>query len=370
MTQRRVLFVFLEVFGLKGGIQVFSQDLLRAVGELFPDRPIDLILVQDTALPKGYPLPPGVNPIFCGHPNPWVRRLRSTWAFYQQLLRAPGFILCGHVNVSGLAALWPIPFAILAYGVDVWIPLSALRRRGLHRAKQILSISRFTSAQLCARQGVLAQQIALFPCSYDEERFQPLPRSAPQLERLRERHQLQGKKVIFTVCRLAADEQYKGYDAVIKALPAVLSEIPNAVYLLGGKGEDKARIEELIASLGLGEQVQMVGFIPDAELADYYNVADVFIMPSLGEGFGIVFLEAMACNTPAIGGNRDGSVDPLADGELGTLVDPTDVQDIARGLIEVLRQPRPNDLHAQIRARFGYERFREQVRAIFTELLA
>lgn len=108
----------------------------------------------------------------------------------------------------------------------------------------------------------------------------------------------------------------------------------------------------------------LTGFIPDHELEDHYNLCDVFAMPSKGEGFGIVFLEAMACGKPVLAGNKDGSVDAVLNGELGVLVDPDDVAQITEALrlvltgrhpLAILRQP------AEIRRRvieaYGYPQF-------------
>ena len=83
---------------------------------------------------------------------------------------------------------------------------------------------------------------------------------------------------------------------------------------------------------GVGAAVRFVGQVARQELPDYYRLADVFVMPSTGEGFGIVFLEASAADLPVIGGNRDGSVDALAEGRIGTLIDPDDVH----GLVEAI----------------------------------
>ncbi len=368
MDRPRLLLVFLELFGLKGGIQVFSQFFLRAILEQFPNLTIDLILLQDQEVPED--LDPRVSVTLCGHPNRWVSRFNVIATFLQRIYdHKPQAIIIGHVNLSGLGALaqwiWEIPYLVITHGVEVWTPLNSFSSQGLHRARQVIAVSRFTRDKLISIQGLHPNLIPILPNTYDEERF--VPRLPEQVADLRARQGWTGKKIIFTVCRLSAEEQYKGYDLVIRALPLVLAQEPNAIYLLGGKGDDRARIERLVQDLGLTDQVQLLGFIADQDLADYYALADVFIMPSLGEGFGIVFLEAMACNTPAIAGNQDGSVDPLLDGRLGTLVDPTSVEAIAEALITVLGQPRPN-LQPLVQRYFGFNAYRDQVARILRGL--
>jgi glycosyltransferase involved in cell wall biosynthesis len=90
---------------------------------------------------------------------------------------------------------------------------------------------------------------------------------------------------------------------------------------------------------GFAEKVRFVGHVAADELPDYYRLADAFVMPSTGEGFGIAFLEAMASGVPVIGGNKDGSLDPLADGQAGTAVDPNDSATLASAICSALRCP-------------------------------
>jgi glycosyltransferase involved in cell wall biosynthesis len=170
------------------------------------------------------------------------------------------------------------------------------------------------------------------------------------------------------VCRLAETECYKGYDQIIKAMPEIMRSVPNARYLLVGKGPDRPRIEKLIADAGVQDAVILAGFVPDEELADHYNLCDIFAMPSRAEGFGIVYLEALACGKPVLAGNKDGSRDALGDGELGLLVDPDNTVKIAAEIIRVLRREhsRPNIFNPELlRQRvvelFGFEAFKHAV---------
>ncbi|NEO27474.1 MAG: glycosyltransferase family 4 protein, partial [Kamptonema sp. SIO4C4] len=113
------------------------------------------------------------------------------------------------------------------------------------------------------------------------------------------------------------------------------------------------------------------GFVPDAELGDYYNLCDVFAMPSYGEGFGIVYLEALATGKPVLGVNQDGAVDALCHGKLGALVNPHDVDEIANTLISICQQTYPNSLLYQPQklresaiAVYGFSEFTEKLAKI------
>jgi len=151
-----------------------------------------------------------------------------------------------------------------------------------------------------------------------DPRFTPGLKPADMLRRFG----LEGRKVILTVSRLASGERYKGHDRIIASMPHILERHPEALYLVAGDGDDRPRLEALAQSAGLGDKIRFAGSLTEADLPGAYRMADVFAMPSTGEGFGIVFLEAAASGLPVIAGNRDGSVDALADGAIGQLVDP------------------------------------------------
>src|SRR5207253_5289087 len=133
-----------------------------------------------------------------------------------------------------------------------------------------------------------------------------------------------------------ASERGKGHDHVIEALPQVLAACPNAVYVVVGDGDDRSRLQRLAQATGVADRVVFAGAVDDSELPDYYRLADVFVMPSVQEGFGIVFLEAAASGLKIVAGDRDGSADPLADGRLGRLVHPADRAQLVEAITEAL----------------------------------
>jgi glycosyltransferase involved in cell wall biosynthesis len=157
-----------------------------------------------------------------------------------------------------------------------------------------------------------------------------------------------GQPVVLTVARMEASEQYKGHDVVLRALPSVLARVPNLVYVVVGDGDDRARIEALADSLGLRPHVMFTGRVTDSELAALYKRCDVFALPARtvmdasnpkGEGFGIVFLEAMAFGKPVIGPKYGAPAELIRDGQSGLLVDPEDPTAVAEALLSVLSAP-------------------------------
>ncbi|KAB2857909.1 MAG: glycosyltransferase [Bauldia sp.] len=131
------------------------------------------------------------------------------------------------------------------------------------------------------------------------------------------------------------------------------ARVPDAIYLVAGSGDDKQRLSRLAAEKGVGGRVIFAGQVADVELPGYFRLADVFAMPSTGEGFGIVYLEAAAAGLPVIACGRDGSRDALADGKIGTMVDPGDSHALAEALIGGLMGELPDPTDAVRRFAFG-----------------
>jgi phosphatidylinositol alpha-1,6-mannosyltransferase len=148
---------------------------------------------------------------------------------------------------------------------------------------------------------------------------------------------------------------------VIRVLPGVLAEHPEAIYIMVGDGDDRSRLEALVTEVGVRERVHFAGFVDGEDLADYYRLADLFVMPSTGEGFGIAFLEALASGVPIIGGNRDGSADPLADGTLGTQIDPEKEDELRVAICAALKNRAPVQ---SVMGRFDRDQFTSTVQAL------
>ena len=178
---------------------------------------------------------------------------------------------------------------------------------------------------------------------------------------------LSGRTVIMTLGRMAAGERYKGFDEVIDALPELARAIPDIAYLICGDGSDRLRLEEKAQALGVRDRVVFTGHVPDARKADYYRLADAYVMPSHGEGFGIVILEALASGLPVMGSLADGTREALLDGALGELVEPSRPEDVLQGILRTLKRGRGIPEGAQ---QFSAEAFPAKVGAIAREALA
>jgi phosphatidylinositol alpha-1,6-mannosyltransferase len=153
-----------------------------------------------------------------------------------------------------------------------------------------------------------------------------------------------------------ASERYKGHDGVIAALSTLVANGHDVEYVVVGEGDDVARLKRLAIEAGVEGRVIFLGAVFSERLVEAYRMADLFVMPSTGEGFGIAFLEAMACGTPALGLATAGAKDALADGELGVAVEDAELADALGCLLQSPR-PNPHALSAATRARFGRQAF-------------
>jgi phosphatidylinositol alpha-1,6-mannosyltransferase len=177
------------------------------------------------------------------------------------------------------------------------------------------------------------------PEGVDEGRFANLDPADGDV--VRRKYGLEGTLVLLTVGRLVTR---KGHDLVLRALPAVLSDLPGVRYLIVGTGPQESALRSLAAKQGVERAVTFAGYVEDSELCAHYLAADVIVMPCREvdgdvEGFGIAFMEAAACRRPTVGGRSGGAPEAIADGETGRLVDPEDPEELAGVLTSLLGDP-------------------------------
>lgn len=212
---------------------------------------------------------------------------------------------------------------LMAHGIEVWEPFSFARRKMLVKCDNILCVSQYTKDRMMQLNLFNAEKLTVLNNCLD-----PFLQELPTLEKdtalLSRYHLSKNDEVLMTLTRLVTKEKYKGYDQVIQSIPQLLKKHPDLKYLLVGNYDqnEKQRLDEIIQQLQLEDRVIFTGFVPDEELAAHFSLADIYIMPSEKEGFGIVFIEAVFYGKPVIAGNKDGSTDALLHGKLGTLIDP------------------------------------------------
>jgi glycosyltransferase involved in cell wall biosynthesis len=359
-----------DIDSAKGGIQAFSRFFIQAVAEALPDARISVFSKNDYSTPAWLAEQRSIDFECAG----WWSRTQRTPAFSWRIARAawrekPAAILSTHANFAPVAR-WlkkfkGIRYGVVAHGVDVWGARNRRLSRALRDADRILAVSHFTRERMLAEMTIDQDKIGVLPNTFASEIFAPAPKAHYLLKRFGLNSD---QPVILTVARLASEERYKGYDQMLRILPAVRRAVPGVRYILAGSGPDRARIEALARNLSIEDAVTLAGYVPDHELPAFYNLSEVFAMPSKGEGFGIVFLEALGCGKPVIAGNKDGSVDAVLNGEVGVLVDPDDLPGIEEALIAILlkRHPlkilqQPEQLRARVIDAYGYPQFVRKV---------
>jgi glycosyltransferase involved in cell wall biosynthesis len=358
-----------DVFEFKGGIQVYCAFLLQAMEQVLPNSDRHIFLKNDAKPTDDLEFNALTKFTFTGQ---WKSSFLHTpvfalQVFFAALLQRPDLIICGHINFSPLALrifkLIKIPYWVIVHGIDAWDLQDISKINGLKSAPKIISVSGYTRDRIVKEQNISPDQISLLPNTFDASKLSIQPK--PQY--LLDRYLFQSdQQIILTVTRLASGDRYKGYDQIIRALPEIRRQIPNIHYLLVGKGDDRDRIETIIDEVNVRDCVTLAGFIPDEELSDHYNLCDVFAMPSKGEGFGIVYLEALACGKPTIGGNQDGAIDALCHGKLGVLVDPDNIDELGKTIVKILQRQyllpiiyEPEKLRQKVIEIYGFDRFKQ-----------
>jgi glycosyltransferase involved in cell wall biosynthesis len=261
---------------------------------------------------------------------------------------------------------------VFTHGVEVWQPLGWPRGAAMRRADLIIGPSADTIQHLISEQHILPGKVQRLPWGLDPEfeaRLEMAVPSSPPPGFPRT------GRIILTVGRWDTAERYKGADTLIAALPRVLKAAPDTSLVLVGDGNDRARLEQIAGDLGVSEHAHFLfGLTPEQLFACYAN-CDAFALPSRGEGFGLVFLEAMAHAKPVVGGAHGGIPDIVEDGVTGLLVPHGNVERLAQALESLLANPsRAREMGGHGRDRlaktFSFAQFQLHLTQILDNVLA
>jgi len=233
-----------------------------------------------------------------------------------------------------------IPYVIYVHGLDITLPQKFMRKKTLLKkiianAQNIIANSYWTKDELIKLGAEREKVIVVHP----GPNLKAEQAREWKTKEIAERCELTGKKILLTVGRLV---ERKGHDLVIKALPKIIQAVPNVIYLIVGAGPQQKKLAGLVNQNNLGNYVQFIGSVAQADLASFYQICDAFIMPARQlpngdvEGFGIVYLEANLFGKPVIGGRSGGVGEAVIDGQTGILVNPESVEEIAQAAIKLL----------------------------------
>jgi phosphatidyl-myo-inositol dimannoside synthase len=290
--------------------------------------------------------------------------------------RKPSLVIALHPHLVPIA--WAMRIRsrgfrsiVFAHGIEVWQPLRWPRGAALRRADLVIGPSADTVQHLISEQRIPAGKVQRLAWGLDPE-FEArlaapvqtsLPRGIPDHARF-----------ILTVGRWDPAERYKGADTLISALPRVLQSAPDILLVLVGDGEDRPRLEHLASQLGVSGRTLFLHDLTQDEIFACYANCDVFALPSRGEGFGFVFLEAMAHGKPVIGGAHGGALDVIEDGVTGWLVPHGDIERLSLALESLLGDPAGAiEMGARGRDRilsaFSFQQFQSRLTQVLNDVL-
>lgn len=321
-----------------GGVERFSKTLVQALGDMYGAERVGLLGVASAGDEKGLPctiLRVGREPRVEGQRLSTAEKLAYAIdcqrAAFRWRNKRPVIIDC-HPWLSSVAWMCArvagTRYAVWSYGSEVWFPHGALTKFGLHHADLLLSVSSYTAR--------LAEKRARHPSDSALVIPPPFDRSGEPPEREFEGLTQHGR-FFLTVGRLARGARRKGIDTIIRALPRVRREAPGARLVVVGEGNDRPRLEQIAVLEGLADDVDFVGAVEDAELAQLYASCEAFVLPSGQEGFGLVYVEAGAHGKPSIAANFGGAPEAVLHGITGFVVPFGDVNGLADSMIELLR---------------------------------
>lgn len=357
---KRILALVTDAYGGSGGIAKYARDSVAAMAA--DARVGEIVVLPRLTSAEGErpPLKVGQDRAAAAGRVAYARRLAVHLASGRF-----DAVWAAHINLSPLALFAArasrTRFGLALHGVEAWTlaPRRSIRFAAA-RADLITPVSRVTERRFRDAYGS-RQRALLCPGAVNMECFTPGPRSTTLASRL----QLDGRRVLMTLGRLDAGEQAKGFDRIIALMPRLIERHPDLCYLICGEGGDLERLRALARSHGVEQQVIFAGRIAEDEKADTFRLADVYVMPSVMEGLGIVLLEAMACGIPSIASLADGSCEAVADGR-GEAVDPFDSDALFDAISRALKKPhvRPSGLDY-----FGTEAFQMRTGAMLDDLL-
>jgi len=354
---RRVLLGLFSELNTPGGVQRAGRHVAAVMSEFAAGHGMECRLLSLNDSPELHRMAVGNREfVFTGSAR---GKARFSAAAARAARRRAKLVVAGHPFLAPVARgtkffAWEAKSVIWTHGLEVWEPLSILRRRALRNADLVIAPTNDTAIQVATQQDISRDRIRVLPWALDPQ-FEALlaGKAAPALPA-----NFPSGRIILTVGRWCADERYKGMDTLITALPRLLMEWPVVQLVAVGEGDDQEWLEQIADGRGVRRHVHFLSGLSYPEIAACYQGCEIFALPSRGEGFGLVYLEAMACGKPVIGGAHGGAPEVIDDGKTGYLVQHGDAGQLATSLEALLANP---ELGREMGAR-GRERVEREFR--------
>jgi phosphatidylinositol alpha-1,6-mannosyltransferase len=235
-------------------------------------------------------------------------------------------VVTNHLHLAPAALAFAARGASLVttlHGVEAWKPLTWIQRAALDRSERLIAVSAFSRDRFRAATSSFRNRhvdvchLGLTPVPAPDGPSDLVPSA-------------------LIVGRMAVDERYKGHDLLLDIWRQVAADVPGAVLRIVGDGDDRPRLQQKAAALNLGDQVVFLGRVSDERLAREYERCTAVVMPSRGEGFGLVFIEAMRAARGCIG-CRGSASEIIVDGDTGLVLDADDRAQLRTAVVRMLR---------------------------------
>jgi phosphatidyl-myo-inositol dimannoside synthase len=341
-----------------GGIARITRSLVKACDEYCQNsgRRLRVLSLLDSLR--------SVDPRYMSSASEFVpyggHRAAMAYAFLKMKSR---ICIFSHVNLSTLSLLVPWRrYAVVVHGIEVWDPLPFTRRVALRRADEVWAVSGYTAREVIRLHGVADQRIQVIHNCLD-----PFWNTAPVGRTIRD------TQVVLAVGRMSRADVRKGIDVLIAAFAVAANDVPAIELKIVGSGDDVPRLRTLAAETPVWRKIEFIGAATDEKLAALYHECDIFALPSGKEGFGLVYLEAMAAGKPVVAA-RATAVEEVVDRSSGILVPFGDVAQTAAAIVRLardgsLRQSMGEAGRERVRTTFSFDRYEARVHAALARLV-
>jgi asparagine synthase (glutamine-hydrolysing) len=350
-----------EIFSSMGGIPRMLSLYLQALCELGRERNfgVRLVSLNDPVFDSN-----DARRYASSNLDDWYVCSRDKSRFVRAAVRRSRkahVLVCGHVAqlpVAWLARLVnpQLRYYLVAHGIEVWRPFNISERIALRGASGILCVSEFTRQEVMKRIKLRPGRVTVLPNALDP--FFKISPGAP----------IAGSPpVILTVSRLTYGNRYKGVEHLINAMPAVVEAIPGAKLRVVGRGDDLPRLQSVAHKLGLISRgaIEFLGAVPDAQLNEQLAACRIFALPSKSEGFGLVYIEAMARGRPCVGA-RAGATPEIITEDTGMLAEYGDLPGIAAACVAALRRDWAQEPILDRARQYTFAKFKERLASAIT----
>jgi len=259
------------------------------------------------------------------------------------------------------------PFVVTCHGSDVYdFPFKdeyrhSIAKYTLNKVDHVIAASKSEADKLLSL-GLDSRKLSQIPNGFDDALFSPVLQKSARAELGLPLN----KKILLSVATL---DEVKGHIYLIRAMHTITKIRSDVIAVIIGSGPLEEKLRKEITKLGLTEKVLLIGREPHNRIPSWINASDIFLLPSLNEGFPTVIPEAMACGKPIIGTNVGGIPDAISDEDIGILVNAADPEALAQAILDSLSRKWPSERICESAQKYSLRTITEQILSIYQDVL-